>query len=354
MKGYANLYHAIADIKSADIESQFEVLCTHENKGFVGFESADFFEIEPQCSDENFIKFCLDMVMKYKVNVIFASQRQGLLIKNKQKFRALGAEVVTVANEKMINSINNKSKLYTMLKGNSVVKIPTFKSFGTSKEFNKTYDELRKIHKQLCIKPLQGVYGVGFYVLKESTDQLKNQLSQSQIWSVKGFKKSIKNRVFKKMMLMQFLEGNERSVDCVAYHGDLIGGVIRKKLSSKLPQVIEDNPKLIEQVKWLTKRLNLNGMYNIQFRDCNGEHYLLEINTRLSGRSFYATMAGLNLPYVASLVFSGLKKPEEIIFKVDKGMLISAVTKGIVIKNKLLSNLANSMDMPVVNKNESE
>ena len=339
MKGYANLYHAIADIKEADIENQFNVLCSHDNKGFVGFESADFVEIEPTTTEAKFLDFCFDMVKKYSVNVIFASNKQTLLNKNKDKFKELGAEIVTAANHRMINSINNKGKLYSMLKGNSVVKIPEFEVFETDKEFKISYKKLNKKHSQLCMKPIHGVYGVGFYVLKEKTHQLSNVLNQNQTISVNSFKKITKNRAFKKMMLMQFLEGSERSVDCVAYNGEFIGGVIRKKIASNLPQVIEENPELIEQVKWLTKKLKLNGMYNVQFKDCNGEHFLLEINPRLSGRSFYATLAGLNIPYIASLVFSGIKKPEEISFELKKDILISAVTKGVIVKNSLLKNI---------------
>lgn len=350
MKGYANLYHAIADIKSADKDNQFKVVCSHENKGFIGFESADYVEIEPNGSDEEFLQFCEDVIKKYNVDVIFASQRQTLLSKNKSRFKELGAEVVTAASYQMINSIDNKAKLYSILKDNTVVKIPAFEVFKTSKEFADSYKKMKQNYSQLCMKPTHGVYGVGFYVLKEKTNQLENVLSQSQVVSVNGFKKIINNRSFKTMMLMQFLEGYERSVDCVAYHGEFIGGVIRKKISSTMPQVIEDNPDIIEQVKWLTKKLKLNGMFNVQFKELDGVPYLLEINTRLSGRSFYATLAGLNLPYVASLVFSGLKRYDEISFELKKNMLISAVTTGVVVERKMLFDAGSILDKQVKSK----
>lgn len=336
MKGYSNLYHAIADIKMADKDNQFKVLCSHDNKGFIGFESADYVEIEPKTTDEKFLKFCEDTIKKYNVSAIFISNKQSLLNKNKARFKALGAEVVTAADHKMINNINNKGKLYNLLKDNPVVKIPKFEVFSNDAEFTTFYKKMKKEHEQLCMKPVHGVYGVGFYVLKEKTNHLSNILTQSQVISVNNFKKMTKKRSFKKMMLMQFLEGNERSVDCVAYNGEFIGGVIRKKVSGNLPQIIEDNPALIEQAKWLTKKLKLNGMFNIQFRDSGGEHYLLEINPRLSGRSFYATLAGLNIPYIASLVFTGLKKPEEISYELKSGILISAVTQGIIVQNHQL------------------
>lgn len=354
MKGYANLYHAIGDIKDADTENQFKVLCSHDNKGFVGFESADYVEVEPKGNDESFLQFCEDTIKKYNVSVIFASQRQITLGKNRERLKALGAELVTAASHKMVNTINNKAKLYELLEGNPIVKIPAFEVFDTSEGFTSAYKKLKKSFSQLCMKPTHGVYGVGFYILKEKTNQLGNVLNQSQVVSVNSFKKMIKNRSFKKMMLMQFLEGYERSVDCVAYKGQFIGGVIRKKISGTMPQVIEDNPEIIEQVKYLTKRLKLNGMFNVQFKDCGGVPYLLEINPRLSGRSFYATIAGLNLPYVASLVFSGIKKPEEITFELKKNILISAVTTGVVVNNELLNDIGNQPDNHYSSAKESK
>ena len=44
----------------------------------------------------------------------------------------------------------------------------------------------------------------------------------------------------------------------------------------------------------------------------NGEPYVLEINPRLAGRSYYATLAGLNIPAIATKLFLGLENPESI------------------------------------------
>ena len=325
MKGYSNLYHAINDIKQADEQKQFEILCTHTNPGFVGFESADICEIEPSCSDIEYLKYCEKMILKHNVKVIFAANRQVMLHKNKDRLAALGAVVATVASHKMIPTINNKAKLYKLLSGNDIVKIPEYAVFNTSSEFDTVYKKMKKNHSTLCMKPTHGVYGIGFYVLKDKSNDLTTFLNQEQKVSINKFKTIIQNRKFKQMILMQFLEGAERSVDCVAFNGQFIGGTIRKKSSGLVPQLIEDNPDLIEQVKFMVKKLKLNGMFNIQFRDSGGVSYLLEINPRLSGRSYYSTIAGFNIPYVASVLFSGLKKPEDIKYSISTGIYISAI-----------------------------
>lgn len=324
MKGYSNLYHAINDLKSGDKEQQFSVLCSHSNTGFVGFESADFHEIEPRCNDTQFLDYCEEMIKKYKVNVIFASNRQVALEKNKARFKALGAEIVTAASHRVIPSINNKAKLYRLLEGGPV-KIPQYAVFNDLVSFNENYKLLKKQNSKLCMKPTEGVYGLGFYVLKDKSDDLKSFLKQEQNVSVHQFRKNIGQSKFKQMVLMQFLEGAERSVDCVAFHGQLIGGTIRKKNPAGLPQVIEVNEDLMAQVKWIVEKLKLSGMFNVQFKDFNGIPYLLEINPRLSGRSFYSTIAGFNIPLVASQLFSGLKEPKEIKYETQENLYISAL-----------------------------
>ena len=49
----------------------------------------------------------------------------------------------------------------------------------------------------------------------------------------------------------------------------------------------------------LTRRLRLDGVFNVQFRDGDGVPYLLEINPRMSGGLLYACLSGLCFPYWA-------------------------------------------------------
>lgn len=343
MKGYSNLFHAINNIKTDS--DNFNVLCTHTNAGFVGFESADFFEIEPKLNDSKFIEYCEDIVKKYHVDVIFAANRQVVLDKNRARLKLLGAEVVTTASYKMIPSINNKAKLYKLLEGSDVVKIPAYGVFKNAEDFDIQYKKLKRKGKDLCMKPTQGVYGIGFYIIKQHSNDLNTFLCQEQKISTAALKKMIYGKKFKEMILMQFLEGTERSVDCVAFHGSLVGGTIRKKNAGGLPQSIEKNDSLMSQVEWIVEKLNLNGMFNIQFKDSDGEHYLLEINPRLSGRSYYSTIAGFNIPLVASLLFSGINTPKDITYTVRENLFISAVNYPIV-ANSYCKHLKNNCIKP--------
>lgn len=335
MKGFSNLYHAINDLKQGDKSNQFTILCSHTNPLFIGFEAADITEVEPKCYGQEFLAFCANIIKKYNVKVIFASQKQTLLGKNKAFFTNLGVELVTQAPPNMLDSIDNKGNLYQYLKNcpDLAVNIPEFTVFKNKEQFIEQYQLLRRKKFPLCIKPARGVYGDGFFTLSNTNPNLKSILKNKTITEKEYC--DIIQQPKQSILLMQFLEGYERSVDCVAVNGNLIGGVIRKKIGENLPQLIEDNPLLLEQVRWLVKKLSLNGMFNVQFKDSKGKHYLLEINTRLSGRSFYATLVGFNMPYIAALLFSGMKKEGDIELKIQTGKKIGNISLGVILNNDI-------------------
>lgn len=338
MKGFTNLFHAINDIKNSDVDHEFSVLCSHSNSYFMGFEAADFIEKEPTFKNEaQFVKYCLEIIKKHNVSVIFAHHHQNWLNNNKELFKEVGAEVATVASSININKINNKRKFYSLAKKLPGLNIFEFNSFKTLEEYNKHYSFMKKQGHELCIKPCYGVYGSDFYKLKGK--QYNSKVVASAL--------SRNNE----MLLMQYLEGTERSVDCIAYHGKLVGMVIRvKHQNSLVPQTIEYNPNIEKQVKILVESLNLNGMFNVQFKDMKGEHFVLEINPRLAGRSFYSTLAGLNIPYIAACLFSNTKTVEEIEYNIAYGMKIGNVSAGVVMTNNFAYESVNN----ILNSNERQ
>lgn len=331
MKGFNNLYHAISDLKNGDIDGNFKVLCSHNNPGFVGFEAADIHLIEPSYTGEKYIQYCEKIIKQYDVKVIFASNKQKLLDKHRSRFEALGAQLVVAAHHKMIDSIDNKGKLYNIIKKdkNSIINIPDFSVFRNKEQFVKQYHTLSKNSHTLCIKPTRGVYGQGFYKLSSSNKILKKVSTGAGITDGEYYE--VIKQKSQPIILMQYLEGLERSVDCVAVNGVLVGGVIRKKIANGAPQLIEDNPELMKQVAWIVKKLRLNGMFNVQFKDSQKKHYLLEINTRLSGRSFYATLAGFNIPYIAAALFSDIKNIDEIKPVLISGKRVANITLGVML-----------------------
>jgi biotin carboxylase len=333
--GYSNLYHAIHDLKTGVAGSAFTVLCSHPNRDFVAQEAADCFLPEPRVKGRRYLEYVHAVARQYGVDVLFPSLRQSELDEHRAYFRELDLNIVTVADAATLHLINDKAALYAYLRGRGVVEVPEFRTAATRDDFLAAYEDLRQRYKTLCFKPTRGVYGQGFRILKDSPDRVSDILSESQTLNIDRLLAQMGSERFPSLLLMQFLEGAERSVDCLAYEGRLIGGVIRRK-SPRVgaAQVIEDNPKLLEQVAQLTELLKLNGMFNVQFRDTGRHHYLLEINARLSGRSYYATLAGFNLPQLAAQLFSGQKSPDELTFEIRTGQVVANVSNAVVLHKR--------------------
>lgn len=312
-KGFNNLYHAIKDLKSEIPDCK--VLCSHTNDLFLGFHSADFNEKEPKFkTKKQFLDYCYQIVKKYNIKLIFPHHNQEWFNEHKSFFDNLGVVVATVAPLHGVNTINYKNKFYKKISSIKGINTPKFSVFNSYEEFKilKQSNTFKNTH--LCIKPSLGVYGSDFYDLNKPLSKKKLETIISRNTN---------------MLLMEYLDGFEYSADCVAYYGKIIGFVVRKKLHQDLPQLIVCNESINKQVTLLASHLKLNGMFNIQFKELDGEPYVLEINPRLAGRSYYATLAGLNIPAIATKLFLGLENPENINPTIKYGTSIVNISYGV-------------------------
>lgn len=329
--GFGNLFHAINDIRAADAEGKYLLVCSHPHSQFVGLEAADVALVEPT-DDAQFLNFAIKAVLEHNIRVIVPSRRQPFFNRHAALWQKLGVRVLTVASSPALARIENKVALYRHLQDLDLVAVPGFGEFTTSPEFDAHYARLKNEFPRLCLKPAYGVYGSGFRILKTKKDNLSDLLSESLTLSVGGLRARLAVDPGASMMLMQYLEGDERSVDCLADNGELLAAVVRRKSGSSVAaQVIEQHPVIEAQVRALTKHLRLNGLFNVQFKDSGGVPFLLEINPRLSGRSYYATVAGCNLPFLAAEHFAAGVPAEKLQFTVQHGLRIGNVSSAVVI-----------------------
>lgn len=332
-KGFNNLFHAIKDIKSELPDCK--VLCSHSNPLFLGFNIADYIENEPYFhSKKQFLIYCKEMIKKYNIKLIFPHHKQEWFNEFIDIFKELDVVVATVAPMGGLNTINHKNKFYQKISKIKGINTPQFTVFNSYEEFKSKSTSEQFKHLHLCIKPSLGVYGRDFYDLRKPLSKKKMQYVIA------------KN---KNMLLMEFLDGFEYSADCIAYHGKIIGFVVRKKIAQHLPQIVVDQEDINKQILILTESLQLNGMFNIQFKELLGVPYVLEINPRLAGRSYYATLAGLNIPAIATKLFLHLEKPENISYQIQYGTQILNISTGIVVNRDY-----SEQHLPTYNEKESQ
>ena len=150
-----------------------------------------------------------------------------------------------------------------------------------------------------CVKPQNGVNGLGFWLLKDvsPTYHLKNpdarHIHPAQY--LHAMRAREVERDIAPIVVMPFLPGPEVSFDILAHHGELLKYAARTKLANG-HQVITTAHPLEAEARALVARFALHGVVNAQFRlDSDGGWRLLEINARPAGGSVYADQVGCNL-----------------------------------------------------------
>ena len=192
---------------------------------------------------------------------------------------------------------------------------PTVRSSGSSAfrvfedvaQFNAAYAELRQLHSKLCVKPSQSVFGLGFSVLDEERSSAALLLAGEQYHiGLDDMRRGLAELgAFRTMLLMEYLDGHEYSVDCVGDNGRLVAAIARKKpMQAGRGQLIDMRQDILDATAKLASDFGLNGCFNVQFREGAGQLRLLEINPRMSGGIGMACVAGPNLPYIALCGFA--------------------------------------------------
>ena len=217
------------------------------------------------------------------------------------QFAAHGTRVLSAAAPEALQLIHDKARLYaaTDLPGAPVAQ---FRVFETLAQFDAAYAELRAQHAQLCVKPARSVFGLGFSILDEQRSSAALLIAGVEYHIGLGdMRRGLAELgACRTMLLMEYLDGHEYSVDCVGDHGRLVCAIARKKLlQAGHGQLIDMRGDILDATAQLARHYGLNGVFNVQFREGAGKLRLLEINPRMSGGIGMACVAGPNLPYIA-------------------------------------------------------
>lgn len=272
--------------------------------------NADFFEVFPNdLGRDQFTTYSLSFARQHGVNIFIPCSRYKQLSASREAFRAAGVNMVMAGNEQTIDLVDDKGAAYEHL--SDVVPIPQYRVVHDVESFEAACAELSESCERVCYKPVDSIFGLGFRVLGKSGESVPGLFSrQERVFDLSQCKEHLSARQYLQegLMVMQYLEGTERSVDCLAQQGKLVSAIIRAKepvsngagVKPDNIQLIEHNPQIVEYVRRITEKLTLHGLFNVQFRNAgDGTPYLLEINARLSGGAGIACMSGVTLPYWA-------------------------------------------------------
>jgi len=303
-KYLSNTWEVLALLKEARASGDIRVLCTHPRDGYPGRHHADAFECEPDgLGEEAYVAYCLDVARRHGVRLFLPGRKVLPVVRAAGRFAALGTTVLAAGDAATLALVNDKGKAYAALtKGEALV--PDHAVVRDVAGFDDAWDRLHARHDRLCYKPAVSIFGLGFRIIAEG-----GPTGDPVHIGREGARRDVEARR-RSVLLMQYLPGPERSVDCLARDGELVRCVVRRKEEGG--QVIEDNPEITAAVRRLTARLRLTNLFNVQFRDADGRSYLLEINPRMSGGLPFACRSGVVLPYWALRLALGTATPDDV------------------------------------------
>ena len=327
---FSSVYTAMRLIREADRERRYHLIYTSTSPVPAG-QAAHQFELEPTgLKGEDYVAWCLAFCRQHDVGIFVPGKEARLISAARQRFIDAGTRVLAVAQAEALQLLHDKARFYASVEC-AAAPPPHSIPVNSVAQFDAAYAELRALYPKLCIKPSESVYGLGFSMIDEQRSCAELLLAGAQytigLADLRGGLAQLPQ--FRTMLVMEYLEGHEYSVDCVGNDGRLVCAVPRKKpLSAGVGQTIALHPEILQACADLAQAYGLNGVFNVQFRETGGVVRLLEINPRMSGGIGMACMAGPNLPYIALAGFDrGFEDIE--IPAIREGMRVAEVSSAV-------------------------
>lgn len=299
---FSSVHTALLLIRKADAEGRYHLIYSTTTPVSPAINGAHQFELEPPaCVGPAYLEWCLDFCRRHGVGIFVPGKEAALISGARARFAALGTRVVAVAEPDVLALLDDKGRFYAEV---DLPQAPPAEFYAVTDiaQFNDAYAILRERHASLCIKPAVSVYGLGFSRIDEERSSARILLDGAPyLIGLEDLRRGFEGMgTFRTMLLMEYLEGHEYSVDCLAHDGRLLCAIPRKKsLQAGQPQIVSLHQDILGATAKLAADYGLNGLFNVQFRESGGQPRLLEINARMSGGIGMACLAGPNLPYLA-------------------------------------------------------
>lgn len=334
-RGLSNVYDALRILREADTDRELTLLASHARREVPAVRAADEAWLEPASpvSDEQFVEWCVEACRKHQVDVFVPGRRVQLLSGAKARFADVGTRLLVPAGPEVLARIDRKDQFYADMAEvafpPSAVALPDYRICKTADEFDAACASLAFDHKRLCVKPVVSTFGLGFHTLVAEDDEYRRFVGgDATPISFASARRAIAAAARpRELMVMEYLPGPERSVDCLASSGTLVTAVARVKRGEF--QVLETEGPAIEAARAVVRRYGIDGIINVQTRDARGSSRLLEANARMSGGLLYACASGVAFPYWAVRLALGWSVPVDV--PQPRSGLRVAPTQGMVV-----------------------
>ncbi|WP_335869882.1 ATP-grasp domain-containing protein [Bacillus sp. 2205SS5-2] len=330
---FTTVTHYIDSIRTNPDNREITIYGTHPNPDAAYLQNCDYKATEPDCSGEEYLQFCLEFCQQHYIDVFVPRKENVFISQHIHLFEELGVKVLVCPDAKLMMALDDKAETYKLVKKSSqfLCTLPYYYIVNSVEEFQQAYHALRTKGHTVCFKPAIGEGANGFRVIKEENDSISDLFSKGIGYRI-TYKQACEilssEETFPNLMVLEFLDGPEYSIDCLGYEDELIVAIPRKKGNGRIRE-LEENQELIEMAKRFQKELRLSYAYNIQVKYKEDVPKLLEINPRMSGGLHMSCLSGVNIPYYAIKL---LLEEEVMVPPLQYNLTITHIEKAIVLE----------------------
>jgi biotin carboxylase len=304
---FSAAYHYMNMIRDNSDGETFKFFGTHPDINHLSLQACDYSEKEPVLHGTEYVDYAVDFCKRNEIDIFIPRLKMLEIAKEVHRFDAIGTKVMVCRDIELLESLIEKDKFYETLEGSGVVTIPAYFVVETAEQFRDAYETLVTSGHRVCFKPTNAEGGMGFRIIDNDMDHLANlfdwvslSVSYDQVMNILS-----KTDKFPSLMVMELLEEDEFSIDCLAdAQGELIVAIPRRKLSGRI-YMMEEIPELMEIARSIAGKCRIPFVYNVQVKYNKGVPKLLEINPRMSGGLFITCLTGVNMPYLAVKTIMG-------------------------------------------------
>lgn len=261
----------------------------------------------PRGDDPRYIDTLLDICRKEKVDVVLPIMSVELngLAKNRNKFEQIGTKV-SVSNKESLTIANDKLKLFKFMNENGIP-CAAYRSIMCMGELLEAVRQLGYPEKKVCIKASNGSGSRGFRIIDESRSRFEMFLHDkpSACFVTMAEMESILKEapVFPELMAMEYLPGDEYTVDLLADNGNVLYSCCRKSLgmenSIMLDGIVVEHNQITTLCNRIVEVLKLDGNIGFDIKEnTDGIPCIMECNPRITAGIPVFAAAGMNLPYL--------------------------------------------------------
>ncbi len=332
--GFAVISDALAIIRAHAGET-VRLIASHRDASAPSLRAADIAIIEPYpIADEDYLAWCLDLCATHKVDLFLAQTRARMLSDYVADFAAIGTQLLVAGDRATLDLIDDKARFYPAAI-TAGLPMPQTIEVTTAAQFDAACAALTAAGHEPCIKPPIGIYGAGYWRLNDEKDLFHTLMHPgSHVTTPALIRQALDARHGEaRLLVMEYLPGEEWSVDALLDNGRWITGVARAK-RGRYQHLVTQGP-VIDLARRCFAPFALSGMNNLQFRVGSGgggsggggsgggssggggsagpdDLRLLEINARMSGGCHYAKHAGAALPWWQVALALGLMSEEQL------------------------------------------